>query len=342
VRRRQLACPACRDSAQPLDDRLGIDGYVTAGARRLLSLAGASWSFAQAAERLQEFCGVVASDELIRRVTESSGAAMGAWLHTAAGAGPAFAAAAGEAEFQTDATKVNTTAGWRDLKIAVFAKRERGPAAPTAAWADRDLPQPTARFAFARIAECSAFAADWRPAARRLGLDPDAADLTVLADGAEWIWNRAGEHFPNAGGVLDVFHAVEHVADAAKAGFGDGTAAARAATDRGREFLLADGYAGVTAWVGELAGGDDPIRDGGALGGLLNYFAGHRARMNYALRLRRGQSIGSGQVEGAAKAMIGQRLKRNGCRWTEGHANDMAGAAATLYSERWADYWNSN
>jgi hypothetical protein len=337
-----LVCVACRDAAQPLDGRLGIAGYVTAGARRLLSLAGASWSFAQAAERLQEFCGVVASDELIRRITESSGSAMAAWLHTDAGAGTEFAAATGEAEFETDATKVNTTEGWRDLKIAVFAKRERGAGGTTAQWADRALPKPTARFAFARIAECAEFAADWRPTARRLGWDPDAADLTVLADGAEWIWNRAGEQFPHAAGVLDVFHAIEHVADAAKRCFGDGTVAAKAQTDRGRALLLADGYAGVAAWLGELAASGVPVHDGAALGGLLNYFAGHHARMNYALRLHRGQSIGSGQVEGAAKSMIGRRLKLNGCRWTEAHANDMAGTAATLYSARWSAYWGSN
>ena len=337
-----LVCVGCRDSARPLDDRLGIDGYVTAGARRLLSLAGASWSFAQAAERLREFCGLVASDELIRGITETAGAAMAQWLDSDAGPGDDFAAAAGEAEFETDATTVNTTAGWRDLKIAVFAKRERGDSTATDHWADRNLPKPTARFAFARIAASTDFAADWRPAARHLGIDPDAADLTVLADGADWIWNRAAEQFPQAAGVLDVFHAIEHVADVAKACFGDGTAAATARTDRGRELLLADGYAGVIAWVGELATGDEPIRDGGAVGGLLNYFAGHQARMNYALRLYRGQSIGSGQVEGAAKSMIGRRLKINSCRWTETNANHMAGTAATLYSERWSQYWESN
>jgi hypothetical protein len=337
-----FVCGACRDSRVPLDHRLGIDGYVTAGARRLLSLSGASWSFAQARDRLRELCGVEASAELIRRVTEATGAKMAAWMPSDGAAGADFPAAAGEAEFQTDATTVNTLEGWRDMKMAVFAKRPRGASATTDQWADRNLPKPTACFAVARIAECSDFAADWGATAQRLGIDPDSPALTVLADGAGWIWNRAGEQFPHAAGVLDVFHAIEHVADTAKKCFGEGTVPAREQTDRGRALVLSDGYAGAVAWVGELSALAAPGFDGSAAGNLLNYFAGHQGRMNYALRLHRGQSIGSGQVEGAAKSMIGRRLKINSCRWRADNANRMAGALAALYSNCWARYWDMN
>lgn len=321
---------------------MGVDGYVTTGGRRLLSLVGASWSFAQARDRLRELCGVEVGVELIRRITEATGGAMAAWLQSDPVAGADLPTAAGDAEFQTDAIKVNTLDGWRDMKIAVYARRPRGAGVTTEHWADRVLPKPTARFAFARIAESTDFAADWRATARRLGIDPDASDLSVLADGADWIWNRAAEQFPQAVGVLDVFHAIEHLAAAAKHCFGDGTATTREQTDRARALLLSDGYAGVTAWVGELTSRTDPGFDGASLGGLLNYFAGHQDRLNYALRLRRGQSIGSGQVEGAAKAMIGRRLKINSCRWREDNANRMAGTAAVLYSSCWERFWESN
>jgi hypothetical protein len=319
---------------------LGFEGYVTAGGQRLLSLAGASWSFDQARERLQELCGIEVSAELIRGVTEATGKAMAKWMRSDAETD--FAAAAGDAEFETDATKVNTLDGWRDMKIGVFAMRPRGEAVPTARWADRHLPKPTARFAFARIAESQDFAADWRPLARRLGIDPDSSELSVLADGADWIWNRVGEQFPHAQGVLDIFHAIEHVSDAAKQCFGEASVVTQEQTERGRALLLADGYAGVTTWLGELSGRVDADFAGAPLGGLLNYMAGHQERLNYALRLRRGQSIGSGQVEGAAKSMIGRRLKINSCRWREDNANHMAGTAAVLYSGCWSQYWESN
>ena len=40
----------------------------------------------------------------------------------------------------------------------------------------------------------------------------DASGVTVLADGAKWIWEEQRKHLTHAEGVLGVFHAVEHVA----------------------------------------------------------------------------------------------------------------------------------
>src|SRR5207249_1030504 len=54
---------------------------------------------------------------------------------------------------------------------------------------------------------------------------------------------------------------------------------------------------------------------GAALGGLLNDFAGHQERLGYTLRLRRGQGIGSGLVEGSIKQLVNRRLKQTGARW---------------------------
>lgn len=72
-----------------------------------------------------------------------------------------FRAARGQLEFQTDATKVNTLEGWRDRKIGVFAKREAGQPATPEEWDQRDVPAPTARLAFAAIAEIEIFASQW-------------------------------------------------------------------------------------------------------------------------------------------------------------------------------------
>ena len=82
--------------------------------------------------------------------------------------------------------------------------------------------------------------------------------------------------------------------------------------------------------------------DGAALGDTLNYFAAHRDRLPYAVRLRRGQSIGSGLIEGAAKNLIGRRLKANNARWLPENVNRMAGVVAAKYSETWDAYWEMN
>ena len=341
VARTYFVCAGCGDSGCPLDDRLGLERYVSPEALRLLCLAGGSWSFDNASSHLREFAGIEASDELIRQTVLQEGPKMAAFAQTAPAAVETFAGAVGDAEFETDATKVNTTEGWRDAKLGIFAKRPRGESAETSQWADRPLPKPNARFAVADIADSETFAKAWATTAERLRIDPHSQQLAVLGDGAEWIWNRTEEQFPNAQQVLDVFHATEYVADAAKVFFGEGTAEAKAGSDRGIALLLSDGYAGVTEWVGELTqwpkGGD-----GAALATMMNYLAGHQQRMPYALRLYRGQSIGSGMVEGAAKNMIGKRLKANNARWLERNVQRMAPVCCALYSETWAAYWECN
>jgi hypothetical protein len=72
---------------------------------------------------------------------------------------------------------------------------------------------------------------------------------------------------------------------------------------------------------------------------MMNYFAGHQERLNYAVRLHRGQSIGNGMVEGAAKNMIGRRLKANNARWLPANVNRMGIICSALYSQSWDVYW---
>src|SRR5207253_424430 len=115
----------------------------------------------------------------------------------------------------------------------------------------------------------------------------------------------------------------EHLAEAARRVFGEGTAEARSEAERGRLRLLGDGYGGVLEWVGALGGRMPAGGDGAALGEALNYFAGHQGRLNYALRLRRGQSIGSGMIEGSIKQLVNRRLKQTGARWKVGHVGPL-------------------
>ena len=76
-----------------------------------------------------------------------------------------------------------------------------------------------------------------------------------------------------------------------------------------------------------------------ATGRLLNYFCGHQDRLKYALR--RGQAIGSGMVEGAAKQMIGRRMKQTAAPWDVENANRMALLCSLLYADSLPLYFNA-
>ena len=51
-------------------------------------------------------------------------------------------------------------------------------------------------------------------------------------------------------------------------------------------------------------------------------------------------TLGSGQVEGACKSMIGRRLKQTGARWNVDRLNEMAVLCSVHYSDLWQKYWS--
>ena len=97
-----------------------------------------------------------------------------------------------------------------------------------------------------------------------------------------------------------------------------------------------DGVGGGGGGAG--AGGGD----GAALGGVLNYFCGHQDRLGYALRLRRGQSIGSGLVEGSIKQLLNKRLKQTGARWKVEHVGPFVELGALAAGPEWQAFWALN
>jgi hypothetical protein len=320
------------------DDVLGLDGFLTRQARRLVTLAGVEHAFARAQQVLAELCGWQVDDEVIRQTTHAEARRAAEQRPTRADAA-SFATAAGDVEVLMDAGKVNTRDGWRDGKIGLFLKRKAGAPASPAEWDRRVLPAPTIRTTIAAIEDADLFGQRLRLEADRLGVTTRPA-VTVLGDGAEWIWNLAAEHLPQASGVLDIFHAVEHISDALKAGEGDDDARS-ARIEAGRMALLSEGKPGLERWLAttfaEVPAGTatDPLID------LAAYVAKHPTRLGYAQRLAAGRSIGSGAMEGAIKQQVNLRMKRTGARWRVDHVGPLVELRALSHTPEWQTLWTA-
>ena len=338
--RAYLRCVTCQQGGYPADERLGICGRYSVNVQRLAALAASSWSYDLSSERLAEFCGLALSDNTIRQIAQQQGAAMNTWLNTAPEACREFREADGEIEFTTDGTSVNTVGGWREVKLGMFSKREVGEAAPIESWASRDLPAPTTRVAFAAIEGSARFGKRWTPWRRRLGI-LDSSHVTVLADGAKWIWEEQLNHLRGAEGVLDIFHAVEHLASTARTLYGEGTERTAEWLEQGRQALLSDGWQGITQLISQTRREVRSVAKRASLDGLRNYLSHHVAHLHYRDRLRRGLSIGSGSIEGACKHLVGRRLKQSGGRWRVRRLNRMAGLCSVMYSHLWKTYWDT-
>ena len=191
VLRTYFACPGCGQGGAHVDRLLGLDGFLTRQATRLVCLTGGRAGFAAAGQLLAACCGWAVSDETIRLACEGQAGRV-AQFHDTPAAASSFAEAAGEVEFQLDGTTVNTTGGWREMKLGIFARREPGVRATAAQWDTRKLPAPTARVAFAAIEPIEKFAPRIGEWAGRLNLI-DTAAITTLADGAAWVWNAAAQ-----------------------------------------------------------------------------------------------------------------------------------------------------
>lgn len=220
-----------------MDDRLGLDGFVSPNAQRLLGWLGAERSFERSARLLRDVAGLVNCDNTIRTLCDYQGGRMRAWQREAPEACRRFREARGDVKFQTDGTCVNTTDGWREVRLSVFAKRLRGePVVNLNDWEDPRLPAPPVRVATAVIRSSQALGPQRLRAAGRLRLKR-TNELTALADGAKWIWNEVEENLPGAAGVLSVYHPGEHLHVAAVALHGEGMAAEAWHEGRRRDLL---------------------------------------------------------------------------------------------------------
>ncbi len=169
--RTYFSCNSCDLGGYAADRVLGLEGFLTRQATRLICLLGGQNSFAVTERLLKECCGWTISDERIRQACQAESPRIAGFRAESSAVAKAFADAPGDVEFQTDAAKVNTTEGWRDMKIGIFARRERGEPSTPENWDKRHLPAPSTRVAFAAIEAIDDFAPRWSKWAVRLGIE---------------------------------------------------------------------------------------------------------------------------------------------------------------------------
>ena len=330
LRRVYFTCRRCGPHAHPLDERLGVDGLVSPHAQRLLCLAGAERSFERAARMLRELAGLDVCDNTVRKACDRHGGLMRAWQRDDPEAARPFREAEGDVEFQTDGTCVNTTGGWREVRLSIFAKRRRGePVTDLDDWDDQRLPAPHVRVATAAIRTSDALGPQWRRAAARLGIERTRRASRSWPTGRSGSGTRSRGTCPGPPGCWTSTTPAEHLHAAAVALHGAGPAA-----EAWYEAPPAD-PAGVRG-AGLLA---ELAAEPGDVSELVAYLGPHVDHTPYRRRLAEGRSIGSGMVEGACKTAIGRRLKQTGARWRVRRLERMAALCCLLYGDQLEAYW---
>jgi Family of unknown function (DUF6788) len=341
-------CAACEHGLAPRDAELGVAGVsMSPGLTAMNDRAAAAGPFAKAAGLLEDLAGVHLTAKRVERAAEASGAAKAAAdrgraaLITArklvplppspvpdklygvldgTGVPVVPAETAGRAGKGEDGR-----AGTREVKLAVFFTQDKVD--------DQGYP--------VRDPRSSSYLATFEPAAafadlvEAEGIRRGAAhvrQLTILGDGAPWIWGIATAKFPEATQIVDLYHAREHLHELAGI----------------LEFMLGDQHQDwIAARLEDLDHGDiDGISAAARtyplvgskkddLDRALGYFENNAPRMRYKWFRSRGLFVGSGVVEAGCKTIVGQRLKLSGMHWTVPGADAIISLRCREASSQW-------
>lgn len=156
---------------------------------------------------------------------------------------------------------------------------------------------------------------------------PQAAEVTVTADGAPWIWSLAADLFPDSTQIVDWYHATEYLARAAEALYPNDLDAAQKWQKARRDDL----YLGHTHAISE------PLSRAG-LSTEAAYFQEHTRRMQYQEFHEEGRPIGSGTVESGIKRFK-NRISGPGMRWSRPAAERMLVLRAAVMSNTFDELW---
>ena len=338
--RRYDECLPCHLSEHVADKRFGLEDRYSKGLRRLAVFSAVGESYRKGSEALEEFLGLKLSHNTVRELCRQEAPKMKEWCQTSSQVRKEFIETGGVVEVTMDGTIVNTTEGAREVKVGIISKRELGEPASPEQWGDRDLPSLGACVAFAAVEEKETFQERFHFWRRHLCLG-STGDISALGDGAAWIWNIISLVFGKVRGCLDIYHALEHLSDTGKALYGEGTKQYEEWQEAAKKDLLSGGFELIEKRLARLEEEKNKwsLTQKESLRLLRGYLENNRERLKYRERLAEGRAIGSGQVEGACKNLIGKRLKQTWAEWKVENLNHMANICAIRYSEQWKNYW---
>ena len=146
-----------------------------------------------------------------------------------------------------------------------------------------------------------------------------AKQVVWLSDGARGFWRLFETYFAHSAiGILDFYHAAQHLSKAAKAWLDGRTTPARVWFVSARHRLRHGPSMSVRMDI-EKALTQKDLNDSQrkVLSNLINYLDTHQSHIQYHQYKAQGLPIGTGMVESACKWLIIQRFKGVGMRWSE-------------------------
>ena len=171
---------------------------------------------------------------------------------------------------------------------------------------------------------------------RNMGVD---CPVVCLMDGERALWEAQRVYFPEAVGVLDLYHVMERLWTAAHCFHREGS-------DEAEQFVEDRLRGLLEGRVGYVIGGLRQRLTKYALTGarrktlesVITYLENNRAQMRYDEYIAAGYPIGSGVAEGACRHLVKDRMEQSGMRWTVSGAQAILHVRATYLNDQWDEF----
>jgi hypothetical protein len=163
--------------------------------------------------------------------------------------------------------------------------------------------------------------------------------VVCVMDGERALWKMLMRHLCRIVCILDIFHVLERIWQAAHCFHPEGSDAAREfVNQRLKRILEGD--------VGRVIGGLKQMATKQNLGGAqlkqlqsaIGYLHNNRRFMHYEQYLAAGYPIGSGVAEGACRHLVKDRMERTGMRWVVPSAQAMLELRAIHAGDQWQEF----
>jgi hypothetical protein len=160
-----------------------------------------------------------------------------------------------------------------------------------------------------------------------------ANEVLIVADGAVWIGNLAGDRFPGARQRVDFYHVSQHLWAVAHTLHPEDDDAARAWVEPLLAKLKADASCEVITELEQLQARLEGTQ-AQAVQKEVSYFRTHRERMDYGTAQQKGEPLGSGAMESTCR-QYQCRFKRTGQFWSQTGDEALMCLETFRRNERW-------
>jgi hypothetical protein len=331
VDRVRLRCQSCEEDIYPLDEAIGLaDGEgMTLGVRERALWAAVEVSYEKTSQFLSKFTGLEVSRKKVHQMAVEEGRRVeqleeeGRRCLFEEGRQMVVEEKGSEVLYiQVDGTGVNDRASrqWMECKVgASFSER---------VWISKDRVWLRDKRSYASIEGAEGFGEKFFLECIKQGV-LKAKKVFFIADGASWIRTLKSHYFPEAIGVLDIWHLEREL----KKALGEERAEL---VDSLKALALQGKGSEIIKRLMEEGARRKTVEERRKIIEVMSYV---RNNLDWIENIPKVGGYGSGPVEKTADIAVARRFKKRGMSWYRRNANPLLKLRLLKLNGNWDTYW---